>query len=95
MIKRLGLVVAGVAVGIVLTELFMEQEKQREQEEAERKTGLFAEIDGNTVRMYEVKNGRFCGYTETKEFESQDQAMEWAVKETDAKIVIAGGQAQG
>ena len=40
--------------------------------------------------MYELKDGHFCGYTETKVFESSDKAMEWVVKETDAKLIIKG-----
>lgn len=91
--KRLGLLVAGVAVGLVLVEVLREQERRNESGhrpgEAEGKSdGLFAEIDGNTVRMYEVKDGHFCGYTDTKEFESTEKAMEWVVKETNAKMVI-------
>ena len=46
------------------------------------------------MRLYEVKEGRFCGYTETKVFDDPSQAMEWVVRETDAKIVIAGQEAQ-
>lgn len=95
MMKRLGLVVAGVAVGIVLTGVLLEQEerRQREQEGGEnvQHNGRFAEVEGNTVRMYEVKDGHFCGYTDTKVFEDQNQAVEWVVKETDAKIVIKEG----
>lgn len=102
MLKRLGLMAAGVAVGLVVTGMLLEQERQREKELEERQHGTpnkmekgrFAEIDGNTVRLYEVKEGRFCGYSETKVFESQSQAMEWVIKETDAKIVIAGREAE-
>jgi len=37
-----------------------------------------------------VENGRFCGYSEPKVFSSQEEAVEWVVKETNAKLVIAG-----
>ena len=102
MLRRLGLMAAGVAIGLVVTGMLVEQERQKEEELARRQhgtpnkmeKGLFAEVDGNTVRLYEVKEGRFCGYTETKVFENPSQAMEWAVRETDAKIVIAGREAQ-
>ena len=91
--KRLGLLVAGVAVGLVLVEVLREQERLNESghspDDMEGKSdGLFADIDGKTVRMYEVKDGHFCGYTDTKEFESTEKAMEWVVKETNAKMVI-------
>lgn len=88
--KRLGVMVVGVAVGLVITGMLIQQERQAAESnaEAEKRNGLFAEICGNTVRMYEVKDGRFCGYRETKVFESQEKAMEWVVKETDAKMVM-------
>ena len=89
MLKRVGLMALGVAAGLVLTGILIEQERrQAEEEAAERKNGLFAEISGNKVRMYEVKDGHFCGYSETKEFESREKAMEWVVKETDAKMIL-------
>lgn len=95
LIKRLGLMAAGVAVGIVVTGILLEQEKRKEEEnQTPKKKGLFAEIKGNTVRLYEVDDGRFCGYTQTKVFENEAQAMEWAVRETDAKIVLAGREDQ-
>ena len=53
------------------------------------KDGLFAEVRGNTVRLYKVENGRFCGYSEPKEFESSEAAVEWVIKETKAKLVFA------
>ena len=88
--RKLGLMVVGVAVGLVITGVLLEQEKRSSEEsrEAEMRNGHFAEISGNTVRMYEVKAGRFCGYTDTKVFNSQEEAMEWVVKETNAKMVI-------
>ena len=85
----------GVAIGIVLTELIQEEAKElasgksgQRKEESVKRNGLFAEVCGSTVKMYEVKDGHFCGYTDTKEFESQEAAMEWVVKETDAKMVL-------
>ena len=69
----------------------MEQERRREEESsggAEKKNGLYAEISGSTVRLYELKDGHFCGYSDTKVFDSYEKAMEWVVKETDAKIII-------
>ena len=33
-----------------------------------------------------VENGHFCGYHTTREFESQEKAVEWVVKETNAKL---------
>ena len=92
MIRKVGLMAAGIAVGLVITGVLLEQERRQEAVSsgvnAEKKNGLFAEISGNTVRMYEVKDGHFCGYTATKVFENRDKAMEWAVKETDAKLII-------
>ena len=96
MLKRLGLVAAGIVVGVVLTEVLLEQERREsEAAEAEKRNGHFAEISGNKVRMYEVRDGRFCGYTDTKEFESQEKAMEWVVKETDAKMVFQADVSEG
>ena len=87
--RKLGIMVVGVAVGLVITGMLIEQERQAAEENAaQKRNGLFAEICGNTVRMYEVKDGRFCGYKDTKVFESQEKAMEWVVKETDAKMVM-------
>ena len=91
MLKKAGLMAAGVVVGLVITGVLMEQERRREEESsggAEKKNGLYAEISGSTVRLYELKDGHFCGYTTTKVFENRDKAMEWAVKETDAKLII-------
>ena len=89
MLKRYALMAAGAVVGLVLVEVLLEQERKAdENKERELRNGLFAEITGNTVRMYEVRDGSFCGYTETKVFESQAQAMEWAAKETRAKMII-------
>lgn len=98
MFKKAGLMAAGIAVGLILTGVLLEQERRKADESAgggneEKKNGLFAEINGNTVRMYEVKDGRFCGYSEEKVFESAEKAMEWVAKETDAKIIIKGEDA--
>ena len=73
--------------------LTISAEKNHDHDEEEKKNGRFAEISGNTVRMYEVKDGHFCGYSETKVFESNEEAMDWVVKETDAKIIIKGEDA--
>lgn len=92
MIRKVGLMAAGIAVGLVITGVLLEQERRQEAVSsgvnAEKKNGLFAEISGNTVRMFEVKDGHFCGYSDTKVFDSYEKAMEWVVKETDAKIII-------
>ena len=56
MLKKAGLMAAGIVVGLVITGVLMEQERRREEESsggAEKKNGLYAEISGNTVRMYE------------------------------------------
>lgn len=93
MMKRLGLLAAGVAVGFVLTGYIVTKEiRSRESESTPevKQDGLFAEVSGGTVRLYRVENGHFCGYHETKEFESQEKAVEWVVKETKAKLVITG-----
>lgn len=96
MLKRAGLMAAGIVVGLVITGVLLEQERRQasgssdemDKDAAEKKNGLFAEISGNTVRMYEVKDGHFCGYTDTKVFDSNDEAMEWVARETNAKIII-------
>ncbi len=57
MLKKAGLMAAGVVVGLVITGVLMEQERRREKESsdaAEKKNGLYAEISGNTVRLYEL-----------------------------------------
>ena len=87
MIRNLGYLAAGDAVGLVLTGLIVNKEirDQKEREEVQE-DGLFAEVHGNTVRLYKVENGHFCGYHTTREFESQEKAVEWVVKETNAKL---------
>lgn len=91
MVKRLGFLAAGIAVGVVLTGYIVTKEmRERENEEPEvKQDGLFAEVQGGTVRLYKVENGRFCGYHETREFDSQEKAVEWVVKDTNAKLVFA------
>lgn len=88
MYKRLGYLAAGVVVGLVVTGYLVNKEIREQKENAEevREDGLFAEVQGNTVRLYKVENGRFCGYHETREFESQEKAVEWVMKETNAKL---------
>ena len=90
MYRKLGYLAAGVVVGLVVTGYLMNKEIREQNENAEelREDGLFAEVQGNTVRLYKVENGRFCGYQETREFESQEKAIEWVMKETKAKLQI-------
>ena len=90
MYKKLGYLAAGVVVGLVVTGYLVNKEIQEEKEKAEGTVteGLFAEVRGNTVRLYRVEGGRFCGDHETREFESQEQAVEWVMKETNAKLQI-------
>ena len=89
MIRNLGYLAAGVVVGLVVTGMIVNKEirDQKEREEV-IEDGLFAEIQGNTVRLYKVEEGRFCGYHETREFESQEKAVEWVMKETNAKLQV-------
>lgn len=96
MMKRIGLMAAGVTAGLILTVVLLEKERRDAENSAghssvkeEKRDGLFAEICGNTVKMYKVKDGSFCGYSETKTFESHEAAMEWVAKETDAKMIIS------
>ena len=87
MIRNLGYLAAGVAVGLVLTGLIVNKEIRDQNEKEEViEDGLFAEVQGNTVRLYQVESGRFCGYHKTREFESQEKAVEWVMKETNAKL---------
>lgn len=88
MLKRVGLLAAGIVIGVVLTEILIEQEKTNQEIEANRKNGMYAEVLNNTVRTYEIKNGSFCGYSDPIVFESQDKAIEWVLKETNAKLVL-------
>lgn len=90
MIRNLGYLAAGVAVGLVVTGLLVNRELRDEKEREEViEDGLFAEVDGNKVRLYRVESGRFCGYHESHEFESQEKAVEWVMKETNAKLQFA------
>ena len=89
MYRRLGYLVAGIAVGALLTGYLVTkeiQQKTEEQQPATQQDGLFAEVNGSTVRLYKVEAGRFCGYHETREFDSQEEAVEWVLKETKAKL---------
>ena len=97
MTKRIGTMAAGIVIGLVVTGILLYQEEKKAadgnaDDSGDKRNGLYAEISGNTVRTYEVRDGRFCGYSEPRTFESYDKAMEWAVKETGAKIVIKNTQ---
>ena len=97
MTRRIGTMAAGIVIGLVVTGILLYQEEKKAadgnaDDSGDKRNGLFAEISGNKVRTYEVRDGRFCGYSETKSFESHDKALEWAVKETGAKIVIKNTQ---
>ena len=87
MIRNLGYLAAGVVAGLVLTGMIVNKEiHDRKEKEEVQEDGLFAEVQGNTVRLYKVENGRFLGYHEIREFESQEKAVEWVVKETKARL---------
>ncbi len=87
MYKKLGYLAAGIVFGVMVTGLIVNKEIRAQQQKEEIKDkGLFAEVQGNTVRLYKVKNGRFCGYHETREFESQEKAVDWVTMETNAKL---------
>ena len=87
MIRNLGYLAAGVAVGLVVTGLIVSKEiREHEPQEQELRDGLFAEVQGSTVRLYKVEGGLFCGYEQPREFESQEKAVEWVLKETNAKL---------
>lgn len=88
MYRKLGYLAAGVVFGLVVTGYLVNKEIREKEQEDILEDGLFAEVQGNTVRLYKVENGRFCGYQETREFESQEKAIEWVVKETNAKLQI-------
>ena len=89
MYRGLGYLAAGIAFGLLVTGYIVEKEIHKDDEPEGNKDGLFAEVRGNTVRLYKVENGRFCGYSEPKEFESSEAAVEWVIKETKAKLVFA------
>ncbi len=89
MYRGLGYLAAGIAFGLLVTGYIVEKEIHKDDEPEVNKDGLFAEVRGNTVRLYKVENGRFCGYSEPKEFESSEAAVEWVIKETKAKLVFA------
>jgi len=87
--KGLGYLAAGIAVGLLVTGYLIENEFHDEEAPDFKKDVLFAEVRGNTVLMYKVEDGRFCGYSEPKVFESADKAVEWVMKDTNAKLVFA------
>ena len=89
MYKGLGYLAAGLAVGLLVTGYLVEKELHDEKAPEAQHDGQFAEVRGNTVRMYKVENGRFGGYSEPKVFESSDKAVEWVMKNTNAKLVFA------
>ena len=93
MMKKLGFLAAGIAVGLVITGYIATKEIQATKEEScpqVKQDGLFAELTGSTVRLYKVENGHFCGYHETREVDSPEEASEWVLRETKAKLVFAG-----
>jgi len=60
MIRNLGYLAAGVAVGLVVTGLIVNKEiHDQEEKEEVIEDGLFAEVQGSTVRLYKVENGHF------------------------------------
>ena len=61
MLRKYALMAAGVAVGLVMVGVLMDQEeKAAAAREAEIRDGLYAEITGSTVQMYKVRDGHFC-----------------------------------
>ena len=89
MYRGLGFLAAGIAVGLLVTGYLVEKELHDEKTPEAQQDGLFAEVRGNTVRLYRVENGRFGGYSEPKVFESSEKAVEWVMKDTKAKLVFA------
>ena len=92
MYRRLGYLAAGIAVGALLTGYLVTKEiqKMEEKEPDTKQDGLFAEVTGSTVRLYKVEKGRFCGYHVIRKFDSQEEAVEWVLKETKAKLQFTG-----
>lgn len=92
--RRLGLLVLGIGIGLALTEYLILKDSEKngngKSVEPVKEDGLFAELDGSTVRLYRVENGRFCGYHVIRKFDTRDEAFDWITKETKAKIVIVG-----
>ena len=93
MFKRLGFLAAGIAVGALLTGYLVTNELRQRMDEQEPDTkhdGLSAEVNGSTVRLYKVEDGRLCGYHVIRKFDTQEEAIEWVIKDTNAKLQITG-----
>ena len=93
MYKRLGYLAAGSVVGALSTGYLVDNEIRSKMDEKEPETkhdGLFAEVSGSTVRLYKVEDGRFCGYHVIRKFDSQEEAVEWVLKDTNAKLQFTG-----
>ena len=94
MMKRVGLLAAGIAIGLVLSAYLISKEQENaaggseERQPQVKQDGLFDEVHGSTVNVYKVEDGHFLGYTETKEFGSKEEAIDWVTKETKAKLLI-------
>ena len=71
MLRKYALMAAGVAVGLVMVGVLMDQEEK-----------------AAAAREAEIRDGHFCGYTETKVFDSHNEAVEWVARETSAKMVF-------
>ena len=93
MYKSLGYLAAGIVVGALITGNLVNNEIRSKMDEKEPETkhdGLFAEVSGSTVRLYKVEDGRFCGYHVIRKFDSQEEAVEWVLKDTNAKLQFTG-----
>lgn len=93
MYKRLGYLAAGIVVGALITGYLVNNEIRSKMDEKEPETkhdGLFAEVCGSTVRLYKVEDGRFCGYHVIRKFDTQEEAVEWVLKDTNAKLQFTG-----
>ena len=93
MYKRLGYLAAGIVVGALITGYLVNNEIRSKMDEKEPETkhdGLFAEVSGSTVRLYKVEDGRVCGYHVIRKFDSQEEAVEWVLKDTNAKLQFTG-----
>ena len=93
MYKRLGYLAAGIVVGALITGYLVNNELRSNMDEKEPETkhdGLVAEVSCSTVRLYKVEDGRFCGYHVIRKFDSQEEAVEWVLKDTNAKLQFTG-----